>query len=292
MTDATPRHHDKDGRQLAYGALLFFTVLVAVVTFVLSFSGLNDYGRRVAGLANLSWLVPLGVDGLTLCAVAATFLCRDTRLRVRLYCWIVFAVAVACSVTGNLSHAAARHLSWQGSIGAAAWPILLALASHLVIVVRRNMETAASDMAGGDSQTRRRWWRQPQTTRQAEPGPAPVVLAATQPTLADRDIAARPADHDPVLTRPAPAAPPRPATRTPKPLRPAAPRDNDLTRQKARDMYRRGNADLGAIASQLGVSKRSVERYTTDLRQAPPSDTDTSDSEERDRAPAMTGAAR
>jgi hypothetical protein len=135
---------DETPRRLAYGALLFFTVLVATVTFILSFSGLDDYGRRVARMAVLSPLVPIGVDGLTLCAVAATFLLRHARYRVRLYAWSVFAIAVGSSVAGNLSHAAARALSWEGMVGAAAWPILLALASHMVIVVRRNMDTPAT----------------------------------------------------------------------------------------------------------------------------------------------------
>jgi len=136
----TPRNEPRAPRRLAYGALLFFTVLVGAVTFVLSFSGLDDYGSRVAGLGFLSPLVPIGVDGLTLCAVAATFLLRHARWRARAYAWSVFAIAVASSVAGNLSHAAAKELSSEGMVGAAAWPILLALASHMVIVVRRNME--------------------------------------------------------------------------------------------------------------------------------------------------------
>lgn len=216
---ATVRH-DNDSRRLAYGALLAFTVLVAAVTFVLSFSGLDDYGRRVAELGILSPLVPLGVDGLTLCAVAATFLLRRAAWHVRLYAWCVFGVAVAASVAGNLSHAAAKSLSWEGMVGAAAWPILLALASHLVIVVRRNMERAG----------------QPTATAAPIAEPVPAVARA-------------------------PGAPRQPRA-TPV-------RDNDLIRQRARDMYRDGTP-LRDIAKTLSVHKRSVERYTKDLRQPVP----------------------
>jgi hypothetical protein len=183
---------DETPRRLAYGALLFFTVLVATVTFILSFSGLDDYGRRVARMAVLSPLVPIGVDGLTLCAVAATFLLRHARYRVRLYAWSVFAIAVGSSVAGNLSHAAARALSWEGMVGAAAWPILLALASHMVIVVRRNMDTPA---------TRRGETLSDEAPTPVEPvvvDPEPVgsvptakpVRAKRQPSSRDRVIAA------------------------------------------------------------------------------------------------------
>lgn len=136
----SPDVAERDTSRAAYGALIFFTVVVATVTFVLSFHGLDDYGTRVAGLGQLSPLVPLGVDGLTLVAVAATYLLRFAPWRVRSYAWLVFAIAVGASVAGNLSHAAARHLGRDGWVGAAAWPILLALASHMVIVTRRWME--------------------------------------------------------------------------------------------------------------------------------------------------------
>jgi hypothetical protein len=56
----------------------------------------------------------------------------------------VFAVAIAASVAGNLSYAASQRLTSQGMVGAAAWPILLALASHMVIVTRRWMERRPS----------------------------------------------------------------------------------------------------------------------------------------------------
>lgn len=191
----------RDSHRVAYVALLACTVLVAVTTFVLSFAGLTDYGRRVAGLAGLSPLVPIGVDGLTLCAVAATFILRDARLRVRLYAWAAFAVAVALSVAGNLSHASARGLSWEGMIGAAAWPILLALASHMVIVVRRNMRPVVdtvSTPAGSEQMTSSSISTFVPVFQHAAPiGPEPAAPVDTlstrkarRPSAADRVVAA------------------------------------------------------------------------------------------------------
>lgn len=221
-----------DDKRVAYLALLACTVGVGAVTFALSFVGLRDYGERVVRLdPSLSWLVPVGVDGLTLCAVAATMIVRHGRWHVRLYTWTAFGVAVAASVAGNVSHAQALGLSWQGHVGAGAWPVFLALSSHLVIVVRRHMERANERRTG-----------------HATDQPTPVgaeALPATSP----------------------PAAEPTPPRR--RVPRKAANRDNDLTRQRARDAYRRGETQT-AIAAKLGVSHRTVQRYTAGVRPPKP----------------------
>lgn len=135
----SPDVPERDTARAALVALVVLIAFVGAITFTLSFHGLDDYGNRVAGLGRLSPLVPLGVDGLTLVAVAATYLLRFAPWRVRAYAWFVFGVAMALSVAGNLSHANARRLSAEGWAGAAAWPVLFALASHLLIVVRRWM---------------------------------------------------------------------------------------------------------------------------------------------------------
>src|SRR5262245_44305778 len=122
------------------GALVAFTGIVGADTFTLSFSGLDDYGRRVAHYGNLSPLVPIGVDGLTLVAIAATSLLRRAPWHIRAYAWFVFIVAMGLSVAGNLSHAVADRLTWQGELGAAVPPLLLALASHLMVVTIRAIE--------------------------------------------------------------------------------------------------------------------------------------------------------
>jgi hypothetical protein len=225
---------EQDGYRLAYWVLLFFTVVVAVVTFLLSFSGLDDYGRRVARLGALSPLVPLGVDGLTLCAVAATFILRRARFQVRLYAWCVFATAVAASVAGNLSHAAARHLRWDGMIGAAAWPILLALASHLVIVTRRATERSAPVVAVAPTTPVRS--KAPLHVA-IRPTPAPHVAGVA---VAGGDTASR-----------------TPDTRVPTAM--------DDRRAEARRRYLDGES-CTTIAREFGCDRKTIERYTVDLR--------------------------
>lgn len=202
--------------QTALVALVVFTGLVALVTFILSFAGLADYGKNVAKLdARLAWLVPIGIDGLTLCAVAATFVLRHASWHIRAYAWAVFGVAIGASVAGNLSHAYERHLKPEGMAGAAAWPILLALASHLVIVTRRAIERHDS-----------------------KPAPAPKQRSADV-TVAE--VATRP------VRKPVPA------------------RDGD-TKIRACQMWTAGKS-CQEIADALGVSKKSAERYTAELRQ-------------------------
>lgn len=239
--------HDRDMSRWAYWALLFFTLVVAAVTFLLSFSGLDDYGRRVARLGDLSPLVPLGVDGLTLCAVAATFILRRAPWHVRAYAWCVFAVAVAASVAGNLSHAAARRLAWDGMIGAAAWPILLALASHLVIVTRRAIERA--DTRRADAAT-----------------PVPASRRATRPTAAPATPGETSDSHTTETS--AATATTRPAARSVRATRrsPASP-DSDTARTNARRRVGAGES-CATVALSLAVSKKTVERWTEDIRAA------------------------
>ena len=139
MTDTT-RDTRRDGPLAGLGLLIAAAAIVATIAFVLSYVGLDDYGRRVAGEHRLSFLVPLGIDGLTVVAIVAIYKLRLAPWRIRAYAWLVFCVALAASIAGNLSHAMAHHLSRSGQVGAVVWPVFLALASHLVIVVRRWQE--------------------------------------------------------------------------------------------------------------------------------------------------------
>lgn len=228
--DMRQRQISDTGRDIAtaYRALVGFTGLVAAVTFVLSFLGLYDYGWRVAGVPTwLAWLVPVGVDGLTLVAVAATYALRHEVFRARAYAWSVFAVAVLASTLGNLSHAVARGLTWEGQVGAAAWPALLALASHLAIVAKRHLERG--DVAEARGATHEPAATAPATTPRAA---APAARPATR-----KPAAARQAGGGPVRDKPA----------------------------RARQQYLAGER-LASIAVSLGTNKRNVERWTKDLR--------------------------
>lgn len=144
-------------------ALVVAVVAVVVVTFVLSYHGLYEFGTRLAFLPRaLAVAVPVGIDVFSLCALFATFLCRDAHWRVRFYCWLVFGTTVAVSVAGNAIYAvwaveqraaavgvAARDVVWSyreySAVGGAAlWPALAAGALHLLIITRRHMATRSA----------------------------------------------------------------------------------------------------------------------------------------------------
>lgn len=117
------------------------TTFVAVIAFWASFIGGQDYGRRVMLLGDVSFLVPLGVDGLTLCAIAATQVLRHEATHVRFYAWFVFCVAAAMSVATQLSHAVNKNMSPPGVAGSMAVPVVMAFAVHLLVVVLRHHDT-------------------------------------------------------------------------------------------------------------------------------------------------------
>lgn len=240
VATATATVTDREPGRLAYVALLACTTAVGAVTFVLSFVGLRDYAERVAGFApELSWLVPVGVDGLTLCAVAATMLLRHAEWKARAYAWCAFGIAVAASVAGNLSHATARHLSWEGHVGAAAWPIFLALASHMVIVVRRHMERARS-----------------------RENSAPAVAPSRASVAAPPAVAETPSP----APSPQPAQRPRRATPAQRRATPKAKTDDDV-RAEARRRVAVGEK-VPAVAISLGVNKATVYRWLSDEPQS------------------------
>jgi hypothetical protein len=244
---------------VAYQALLICTVVVAAVTFALSFHGLSDYGQHVAGVNGwMSWLVPVGVDGLTLCAVAATFLLRHASLHIRVYAWFVFAVAVGSSVAGNLSHAAARGLSWEGKIGAAAWPILLALASHLVIVTRRALERASHDTSVAPHDTR----DIPSKPYPQDPGPR-TPTAAIEPTTALPVIIPTAVGVTPAaVTMSEPVTSPDvPATRGVIPMH----RVGDMERRHKAHVMRQAGHTNQEIADAVGATVRTVQRWLADV---------------------------
>jgi transposase-like protein len=247
MTDATATR-DRESKRFAYWSLLGCTTAVGAVTFVLSFVGLRDYAERVAGFpAELSWLVPVGVDGLTLCAVAATMILRHATWRPRAYAWAAFAIAVAASVSGNLSHADARGLSWEGHIGAASWPIFLALASHMVIVVRRNMERTSPRRTAATAPSA--------TTGSIEvlPEPATPPVGDVTATAADEPAEA-PAEP---VRRQTPRRRAKPAKRTARGV--AKTFSDDEIRAALRRCE--GGESVAKVALSLGVHKATVYRW-------------------------------
>ncbi len=133
------------GPRLSRTALVLLTSAVAAVTFVISFHGLNLFGRDVMRLSGLSPLVPAGVDLAALVALLASHLRRGESLGRRAYAWAVFAVTAALSVAGNLADGMARGLPAAGLVGVAAAPVVFVLVSHLAITSWRG--GAATDVA-------------------------------------------------------------------------------------------------------------------------------------------------
>ena len=131
------------GPRLSRTALVLLTSAVAAVTFVISFHGLNLFGRDVMRLSGLSPLVPAGVDLAALVALLASHLRRGESLGRRAYAWAVFAVTAALSVAGNLADGMARGLPAAGLVGVAAAPVVFVLVSHLAITSWRGGQLIA-----------------------------------------------------------------------------------------------------------------------------------------------------
>jgi transposase-like protein len=127
--------------RVVFQFLVYATAGVTLLAFTLSFIGLRDYGIRVEHLNPwLAPLVPLTVDVFSLCGMAATYVVRHDRIRRRVYAWFVFLIPAALSVAGNLAHGEARGLDIAGLVGAAAPPVVLALAAHLLVFARRSTD--------------------------------------------------------------------------------------------------------------------------------------------------------
>ncbi|MBX6750943.1 MAG: DUF2637 domain-containing protein [Micromonosporaceae bacterium] len=214
--------------------------------------------------------------------------------RLRRVRWAVratLALGVAASVTANVLHAQPNPISQA----IAAWPPLALLVTIELIsrvpVHRRGLAAvrlAATAVIAGIAAWVSYWHMVGVAARYGETGASPYLLplsvdglvvvasvclvelagriaSAERPATATQPVAA-------TVTRPAPVVAPAPTTTpatAPVVTATRRPRVNPVRhdiRQRARDMYRNGVKDLAHIATTLGVSKRSVERYTQDLR--------------------------
>lgn len=137
-------------------AIVVAFVGVLVIAFGMSFHGLYVFGDRIMGwFTALCVAGPIGLDVFSMVCLIATFLTRDARWQVRLYCWVALLGTVALSIAGNAISAysildadAARRgaeFVWgyrqvSAVSGAAFWPALSAIALHVLIVVRRHLD--------------------------------------------------------------------------------------------------------------------------------------------------------
>lgn len=121
---------------------------VAVANFILSFTGLWDFAHRVMHYDTwMAPLVPIAIDGATICAISGMYRMRNAKMRIRAYMWFAYSVPTVCSIAGNIAHATYRHFETPAIIGSAAFPILLSLFVHFAIVVNRGAERAKHHVA-------------------------------------------------------------------------------------------------------------------------------------------------
>jgi hypothetical protein len=133
------------GHRLARVALIAPACVVGTASFFESFHGLYDLLRRVAQAPPaLAAVGPIGVDGLQLVSLVGTVIARRAPWHTRLYMWTALLGATGVSVAGNAIDARARGLADAGVWISGAWPVLLAAASHIVVVSSRLLENRTS----------------------------------------------------------------------------------------------------------------------------------------------------
>lgn len=216
--------------------LMAVTGFVAAVTFALSALGLFGFAHDGMRLSvEAAWMVPLGVDLLSVAGMVATYALRNSRTRRRVYAWTVFGFAVVASVAGNEAHAAERNLPPAGMAAAALPPVFLALAVHLLIVVRRDLETVPLK------------FRPPALT-------PPVVAQVAGHTPRPAAPSAAPA------LPPGEAIPPAALPKAPRGRQGSGRRATGDVRARALQLLRDGSSCAEAALA-VGVSKRSVELW-------------------------------
>jgi hypothetical protein len=124
-------------------AAVLITVIIAIASFVLSFSSLWNLAARSAWPTQLAWLWPVIVDGtIVLATMAIVTLAgyRDQRGS-RRYFWAVLCTAAVVSVTGNVVHAlipgTAPLVPWLSALIACVPPIALLATTHTLAILWR-----------------------------------------------------------------------------------------------------------------------------------------------------------
>lgn len=221
------RNEPSRAAQFAWAALLACTGVVVAAGFALTFHGLYGFGRHIAHWGpQLAALGPIADDGLTLVAIAATFLLAYAHAprRPRVYAWFVFGVSCAASIAGNTAYAMRPLPVWVGAIGAAMCPVFVTLAAHLGVVCWRHCTLSTAV-------------------------PVPVSVPKPRPAASPHPITSPPAGP-PVL--PKPAAPTRGRRGG------GQRRTTPTQRREALTLLGDGKSAAEA-AMKVGVSKRTVE---------------------------------
>lgn len=120
------------------------TLLAALAGAAISYDALAATARDAGVPAVLSWLFPLGVDGMIAVATIAALEVRTRRARAEV--WFLLGAAIAVSVIGNAAHAGGRGAVLWGPITTyALWSAVpaaaYAAALHLMVVITRSTHT-------------------------------------------------------------------------------------------------------------------------------------------------------
>lgn len=235
--------------------LLFFVVtLVAIANGILSSVGLYHYGNKVQGLPpQLAILEPVSVEGMTVAAIAAIYILRHAGFWTRLYCWLVFGVAVGASVAGNIAHVAytddKKGVALVFAVGAAIQPVFLTLSTHLLIVAMRHAEFA--------------------TTMRAImfPDAAPVATSDSDKPETDSDTAME-ATPKATATPPGNWQPPRDSDRKPRQRQATTPYDKHREYATLRATEGATISDIHAeiVKKWSDPGRRNIERWTKPIR--------------------------
>ncbi|MFJ6099322.1 DUF2637 domain-containing protein [Williamsia muralis] len=125
------------------------TALLALGSFILSFSALWDIATEIWPQRELSWIAPVIVDGTILQAtISLVAAAGDESRRLRQFFWFLLITAAAISIAGNALHAyiseTARLDPMVAVIGGTIPPAFLLLSTHgLVLLLRLRPEPAA-----------------------------------------------------------------------------------------------------------------------------------------------------
>ena len=169
------------------------TALLALGSFILSFSALWDIATEIWPQRELSWIAPVIVDGTILQAtISLVAAAGDESRRSRQFFWFLLTTAAAISIAGNALHAyiseTARLDPMVAVIGGTIPPAFLLLSTHgLVLLLRLRPEHAAPSVqdAGDDLAT------EPQEIAQAdyrEPVDARTVGDFVEPARRLREV--------------------------------------------------------------------------------------------------------
>ena len=144
-------------QRMAVVTAIAVTALLALGSFILSFSALWDIATEIWPQRELSWIAPVIVDGTILQAtISLVAAAGDESRRARQFFWFLLTTAAAISIAGNALHAyiseTARLDPMVAVIGGTIPPAFLLLSTHgLSLLLRFRQEPAGANVEGASA---------------------------------------------------------------------------------------------------------------------------------------------